>query len=162
MDGEKLEAYLKYGELEARFIGSPEEVREEVINWLNTVVPSFSLATKVLVEPDYNALAEKLAKYVQATKDGSIVLTDESNGLSMQLRVLSVLGLTKILSLSDIRDDESMTLEELSAIVVSTPKSVSSRLSELRSMGLVERVVKSKPVKYRITLRGLLHLLEKL
>jgi len=158
----ELEVYLRYGDLEAEFKGDPETVRNEVIRWLDKVVPGFLLATNVLIEPDYRSLAEKLSRYVNATRSGDIILLNESSALSMQMRVLATLGMAKILYLSELREDESMTLEELSSIVVSTPKSVSSRLSELRSNGLVEKVVRSKPVKYRITLSGLLHLLDKL
>ncbi len=156
-----LKVHLKYGDLEADFEGDPLEVKEQVMLWLDKVVPGMRLASTLFIEPDYKALSEKLSRVAKATMDGEIVLLEEADGLSMQLKILSALGLSKVLHVSGLRREESMTLDQLSSIVVSTPKSVSSRLSELRSMGLVEKVG-GKPVRYKISLRGLLYLLEKL
>ena len=159
---DELEIKIKYGDLEAVFKGPPSTVAKEVLKWVNEHIPGFIIASKLFHEPDYVELSDIISGYVKTTSEGRIYLTESARKFSMHIKILLVLSLIKILNYTGYREDDLATLEELASILISTQKSVSSRLSELKSYGYIEKLKEGKQTKYRITIRGLLYLVNKL
>ncbi len=157
-----LEVRIKYEGLEVEFRGSPKEVSKKVFEWLNRNIPGFDVAVKLFQDPDYLELSEVISEYIKTTNDGSIYLMEKASSLSMHLKILVTLSLMKILYDAGHRESDASTLDELSKILSSSQKSVSSRLSELRSQGYIEKMRENKHTKYRITVRGLLYVMNKL
>ena len=159
---DEMEVKIKYGDLEAIFKGSSENVSREVIEWLNKYIPGIRVATSLFYEPDYLELGRVISNYIRTSKEGEIFLLDNADQLSMHVKILMILSLARILRYSNFRDDESMTLDELSSILAASQKSVSSRLSELRAHGYIDKLREGKTSRYRVTIKGLIHLLSKL
>ena len=157
-----LEVKIKYKDLEVEFKGDPKTVSQKVFEWMNKNIPGFDIASKLFHEPDYLELSELISEYVKSTNTGDIFLIGKSSSLSMHLKILIVLSLLRILADAGFRDTDATSLEELSRILASSQKSVSSRLSELRSQGYVEKMRESKHTKYKITVRGLLYIMNRL
>ncbi len=157
-----LEIRIKYEDLEVEFRGSPKEVSKKVFEWLNRNIPGFDVAVKLFQDPDYLELSEVISEYIKTTNDGDIYLMEKASSLSMHLKILVTLSLMKVLYDAGHRESDASTLDELSKILSSSQKSVSSRLSELRSQGYIEKMRENKHTKYRITVRGLLYVMNKL
>jgi len=157
-----LEIIIKYKDMEISLRGSPEEVTKEALKWINKNVPGFIIASKLFYEPDYIELTEVISKYIKSTSNGDLYFLDTARRFSMHIKILLILSLIRILNYTGYRDTDQATLEELSKILVSTQKSVSSRLSELKSYGYIDKLKEGKQTRYKITVRGLLYLINKL
>jgi len=157
-----LEVKIRYADLEVEFKGDPKDVSRKVFEWLNRNIPGFDVAVQLFQDPDYLELSETISEYIKSTNSGDIYLLGKASSLSMHLKILVTLSLMKILYDAGHRDSDASTLDELSKILSSSQKSVSSRLSELRSQGYIEKMRENKHTKYRITVRGLLYIMNKL
>ena len=157
-----LEVRIRYADLEVEFKGDPKDVSRKVFEWLNRNIPGFDVAVRLFQDPDYLELSETISEYIKSTNSGDIYLLGKASSLSMHLKILVTLSLMKILHEAGHRDSDASTLDELSKILSSSQKSVSSRLSELRSQGYIEKMRENKHTKYRITVRGLLYIMNKL
>ena len=157
-----LEVKIRYADLEVEFKGDPKDVSRKVFEWLNRNIPGFDVAVRLFQDPDYLELSETISDYIKSTNSGDIYLLGKASSLSMHLKILVTLSLMKILYDAGHRDSDASTLDELSKILSSSQKSVSSRLSELRSQGYIEKMRENKHTKYRITVRGLLYIMNKL
>lgn len=157
-----LEVKIRYADLEVEFKGDPKDVSRKVFEWLNRNIPGFDVAVRLFQDPDYLELSETISEYIKSTNSGDIYLLGKASSLSMHLKILVTLSLMKILYDAGHRDSDASTLDELSKILSSSQKSVSSRLSELRSQGYIEKMRENKHTKYRITVRGLLYIMNKL
>lgn len=159
---ESIYVKIRYKDMEIELEGSMEEVYQEIRKWFMRYLPSIEIAEKLLLDIDFHKLAKQLSNYVYITNEGDVILRDSSNELSLHNKILIVLSSLRLLEYLGKRPSSHITLDDLSKIVVSTTKTISSRLSELRSMGYVERNRENKNVVYKITLRGLLYLQNKL
>lgn len=157
-----LEVKIRYRDLEVEFRGDPRDVSRKIFEWLNSNIPGFDIAVNLFKDPDYLELSEKISKYIKSTNSGDIYLLDESSSLSMHLKILISLSFMKILYVAGYRTSDASTLGELSRILSSSQKSVSSRLSELRNQGYIDKMRENKHTKYRINVRGLLYIMNRL
>ena len=157
-----LEVKIKYNDLEVEFNGPPEQVVKEILKWVSKHIPGFIIATNLFHEPDYIELSELISKYIKTTSDGNIFLLDSAGSLSMHIKILLILSMMKVLNDSGYRNGETASLEELASILVSSQKSVSSRLSELKALGYIDKIKQGKQTRYKVTVRGLLFLMNKL
>lgn len=157
-----LEVRIRYKDIEAEFRGDPKYVSRKVFEWLSRNIPGFDVAVSLFQDPDYLELSEVISQYIKTTSSGEIYLLKKASPLSMHLKILVTLSLIKILHAAGHRNSDALKLNELSEILSSPQKSVSSRLSELRNKGYIEKMRENKHTKYRITIRGLLYTMNKL
>ncbi len=152
---------IKYRDLEVSFEGEVNEVYRQVIKWFNKILPAIDIAEKLILDIDFERLASKLGKYIYISRDGEVVLKPSSDKLSLHNKLLLILAMFKLLEFIGKRSS-SATLSELSHLLNTSAKTISSRLSELKSMGYIERIRENKNVKYKISLRGLLYIEDKI
>jgi|Deesub1362A_J573_1020465.scaffolds.fasta_scaffold00001_485 DNA-binding transcriptional ArsR family regulator len=140
--------------------GDPESVLRNVLQWVYKIMPEVDLARRLMVDIDYMRLSDVLSKYVMTSEEGDIIFKEDiPQRLSLSNKILIALGLSKLLYQLGKRDEDGIYLHELAKYVVSSTKTVSSRLSELYSTGYVEKNKMEDGVLYRITIKGLLRLL---
>lgn len=156
----RIKVKVLFNDLEYTAEGEPEDVLRSVFQWIYSVLPEVDLAKRLMVDIDYVRLSEILARYVMASKEGEIIFREDlPQRLSLSNKILLALGLSKLLFQLGKRDINGIYLHDLAKYVVSSTKTVSSRLSELFSSGYVEKDKLEDGVLYRITIKGLLKIL---
>ena len=156
MTKDSIKVHIKYKGIEASLEGDLETVYKEIIKWFNKILPSLQIAEKLIVDVDFQKLASKLEKYIGLSREGEVILKENSRTLSLHNKILIILSLYRIMEFTGLKKSSSITLSELSNLLNTSSKTVSSRLSELRNMGYIERIKENKSVKYKINIRGLL------
>ena len=153
---------IKYKDIEAEFRGAPDEIYKAITRWVIDFIPSLDIAGRLMYDVDFRKLANMLSNYVFITKEGGIILKESTNNLSLHNKILLVLSTLRLLEFLGKREKASISLDELSKIISSTPKTSSSRLSELRNLGYIERERENRSVSYKITIKGLLYIQSRL
>ena len=156
----KIKVKVVLDDMEYTAEGDPESVLRNVLQWVYRVMPEIDLARRLMVDIDYMKLSDVLSKYVMTSEEGDIIFKEDvPQRLSLSNKILIALGLSKLLYQLGKREEDGIYLHELAKYVVSSTKTVSSRLSELYSTGHVEKNKMEDGVLYRITIKGLLKLL---
>jgi len=149
---------IRYKDLEAIFEGDLDSVYREVLRWFNKYIPALDIAQKLIIDIDYSKLADLLSRYIFFTREGDIILRDEADKFSQHNKILLVLSGAKLLEFTGKRESSGVSLEELSRILRSSTKSLSSRLSELKNIGYINKDRRNKNVVYSISIKGLIDL----
>jgi len=157
-----LKMRIEYDGKVFEFEGDIDELYKEVILFFNKIIPTYKLASEILVNIDINDLVNIIKPYLQISKDGDMIFTESGEALSMSNKIITLLIGAKLLNLLGIRRGDSLSLQELSKYLSSTTKSASSRLSELYSKGFVEKYKDDEGVKYKVTLKGIVYFGRKL
>jgi hypothetical protein len=146
-----LEVTLRYGSIEKTITGSPELVAQEMLAFLNSVIPQLELASHLTLSVDIKNLAEACEGVLAVTPEG-VVLTVPVDMLADRELLLLHLAKARIAHLLGKSDKD---LVQSADLIVATKKSagtVAGRLSELCGESLAERKGKGE---YRATTLGL-------
>ena len=146
-----LEVTLRYGGIEKRVTGAPEQVAQEVLVFLNSVIPQLELASRLALSVDISSLAQACEGILAVTPEG-VVVTVPVETLADRELLLLYLAKARIAVLLGKSDKDFVTSADL---ITSTKKSagtVAGRLSELCGESLAERKGKGE---YRVTTLGL-------
>jgi hypothetical protein len=146
-----LEVTLRYGSLEKRVTGPPEQVAQEVLVFLNSVVPQLELASRLALSVDISTLAKACEGILAVTPEG-VVVTVPTDMLAD--RELLLLHLAKA-QIAHLLGKSEKDLVQSADLITATKKSagtVAGRLSELCGESLAERRGKGE---YRATTLGL-------
>lgn len=111
---------------------------------------------------DINDLMNIIKPYMQLSRNGEMIFTDTGESLSMSNKIMLVLIGARLLKMLGIKNNDYLSLHEISSYISSTTKSTSSRLSELNSKGLVEKYRDESGVKYRVSLKGIIYFSRKM
>lgn len=149
--GQPLEVTIKYGTLEKKILGSPEQVAKQVYAFLLKVIPELDLASQLALSIDVNELAQACQGVLAATPEG-VVITVPTQNLADRELVLLHLAKTRIAQMLGKSDKDLVQSAELIAATKKTAGTVAGRLSELCGESLAERKGKGE---YRITTLGL-------
>jgi len=149
--GQPLEVTIKYGTLEKKIIGSPDQVARQVNAFLLTVIPELDLASHLALSVDVNELAQACQGVLAVTPEG-IVTTVPTENLADRELVLLNLAKARIAQMLGKLDNDLVQSSELIAATKKTAGTVAGRLSELCGESLVERKGKGE---YRATTLGL-------
>ena len=149
--GQPLEVTIKYGNLEKRIIGSPDQVAKEVHAFLLKAIPELDLASQLSLSVDARELAQGCQGILAVTPEG-IVITAPTEKLADRELVLLHLAKARISQMLGKSDKDVMQSAELVAATKKTVGTVAGRLSELCGENLAERKGKGE---YRATTLGL-------
>ena len=149
--GQPLEVVIKYGTLEKKITGPPDQVAQEVLTFLNKAIPQLELASHLALSVDISELAKACEGILAVTPEGVVVTAaiDQLADRELLLLHLSKARIAQMLGKSDKDFVQSADL------IVATKKSagtVAGRLSELCGESLAERKGKGE---YRVTTLGL-------
>jgi len=149
--GQPLEVVIKYGTLEKKITGPPDQVAQEVLTFLNKAIPQLELASHLALSVDISELAKACEGILAVTPEGVVVTAtiDQLADRELLLLHFSKARIAQMLGKSDKDFVQSADL------IVATKKSagtVAGRLSELCGESLAERKGKGD---YRVTTLGL-------
>ncbi|MGA3110076.1 MAG: hypothetical protein ABSD99_11630 [Candidatus Bathyarchaeia archaeon] len=146
-----LEVIIKYGTLEKKITGTPDQVAQEVLSFLNKAIPQLELASHLSLSVDTNELAKACEGILAVTPEGVVVMASVDQ---LADRELLLLHLAKA-SIAHMLGKSDKDLVQSADLITATKKSagtVAGRLSELCGESLAERKGKGE---YRVTTLGL-------
>lgn len=149
--GQPLEVTIKYGTLEKKIVGQPNDVAKEVYTFLLKAIPELDLASQLALSVDVKDLAQACQGVLSVTPEG-VVITVPVESLADRELVLLHLAKARIAQLLGKSDKDLVQSAELIAATKKTPGTVAGRLSELCGENLAERKGKGE---YRATTLGL-------
>jgi hypothetical protein len=149
--GLPLEVTIKYGVLEKKIIGQPDQVAREVLAFLTKEIPELELASHLSLSVDLNDLAKDCEGILAVTPEG-VVVTVPVDKLADRELILLHLAKASIAQMLGKSDKDFVQSAELIAATKRTAGTVAGRLSELCGESLAERKGKGE---YRATTLGL-------
>lgn len=149
--GQPLEVTIKYGTLEKKITGPPDQVAKEVFSFLTKVIPELELASHLALSVDLNDLAKACEGVLAVTPEGVVVIVP-IEGLADRELVLLHLAKARIAQMLGKVEKDYVQSADLIAATKKTAGTVAGRLSELCAESLAERKGKGE---YRATTLGL-------
>jgi hypothetical protein len=149
--GYPLEVTVRYGNLEKKISGHPQEVARATLTFLMAVVPQLELAARLSMSTDLTELTGACEGVIAVTPEG-LVVTVPTDILTDRELLLLHLAKARIAEIAGKSKVETMQSSELIAATKRTAGTVAGRLSELCAENLAERKGKGE---YRATTLGL-------
>jgi hypothetical protein len=149
--GQPLEVTIKYGTLEKKITGPPDQVAKEVFAFLTKAIPELELASHLALSVDLNELAKACEGIIAVTPEG-VVATVPLDNLADRELVLFHLAKARIAQMLGKSEKDFVQSSDLIAATKKTSGTVAGRLSELCTENLAERKGKGE---YRATTLGL-------
>ena len=146
-----LEVIVKYGTLEKKITGQPDQVAQEVLSFLNKAIPQLELASRLSLSVDISELAKACEGILAVTPEGVVVTTPIDQLADRELLLLH-LAKARIAQMLGKSDKDFVQSADLIAATKKTAGTVAGRLSELCGENLAERKGKGE---YRVTTLGL-------
>lgn len=137
----KIRVNVEYGELQANFEGTVEDVTHAFLNFLKTVHPAFPVAAKLMYEPDLVEITSLLEGVVEYSSDGLILLRTNFTADEAILTVL--LGVyvgSKIGALTD----NTISVNAIANISRKASKTILNQIKSMIDDGYVTRVGKGE------------------
>ena len=148
---ESLEVAIKYGSVEKKITGSPNQVAQEVLKFLTQAIPQLELASRLALSVDITQLAEACQGILAVTPEG-VVVTVPIESLADRELILLHLAKARIAQMLGKSENDTVQTAELIAATKRTSGTVAGRLSELCTENLAERRGKGE---YKVTTLGL-------
>ena len=142
---------IRYGSLEKKITGDPEDVAKTVLSFLMSLVPQLELASRLVLSVDLSKIAKTCEGIVAITPEG-VVVTASTEGLADRELLLFQLAKQKIAQMMGKSESDTVQASDLIAATKRSGGTVAGRLSELCSESLAERKGKGE---YRVTTLGL-------
>lgn len=146
-----LEVTIRYGTLEKKITGPPDQVAKEVFAFLMKTVPELELASHLALSIDIRELAQACEGVIAITPEG-VVVTVPTDKLADRELVLLHLARVRIAQVLGKSEKDLIQSADLIAATKKSGGTVAGRLSELCGENLAERKGKGE---YRITTLGL-------
>jgi hypothetical protein len=150
----KVQVQIRYKGVEDTFEGSVEETWLLLTKFFSGFIPSFEVASKLLLSVDVQTLARDCEGLIAFSSEGSNILVPKSKLTDNETLALLLLAayLGKKLNLLD---NESLSKEELQARLGKSGKITSTRLGELVKNEWVEKIGDDK---FMITTFGVIQM----
>jgi hypothetical protein len=146
-----LEISIRYGNLEKKITGPPDQVAKEVYSFLIKIVPELELASQLSLSVDLKQLAQACEGIIAVTPEG-VVVTVPVDSLADRELVLLHLAKARMTQMLGKTETDQVQSAELIVATKKTAGTVAGRLSELCTENLAERKGKGE---YRVTTLGL-------
>ncbi|RLI07104.1 hypothetical protein DRO32_04455 [Candidatus Bathyarchaeota archaeon] len=157
MSSEDITVHIKYGPHEHTYKGPVKEVWRAVNRFFSELIPIFELARKAAFTTDLGELVDKLEGLISIHEDRLVIMADRRVLSDKDMIMLALTGAYVGYRLGSL-PKETLSSAELRRLLEKSAKITSTRLSELRRDGWVEKTGTSE---YRITPLGMMRFLEK-
>jgi len=147
---------VKFNGNEAEFSGGVDEVTRLFLRFLMKHYPALKVVSSLVLTVDLEELLDNL-KGVLAISDGEVTILTSKENLSDRENVLLLLLKRYIESKLGFEEDDCLTVKEIVTQSGESKKTISGRLSELVSDGMVKRVERGK---YKVTIPGIKYFVE--
>ncbi len=145
-----IEIVVNHSGIESKIIGSPEGVLQELLSYFSTVYPSIELVSKLVLSIDSTEFFQSCTGALAMSPEGLVILKNVAELKDKELIMLHLAG-SRLMQLMGKRENDSISLDEITKATGRSTGTVAGRLSELCNEQLVERVGKGS---YRLTTMG--------
>ena len=149
--GHPLEVTIRYGSIERKISGEPQEVARDALAFLTSMIPQLDLAARLSMSVDFTELTKACEGIIAITPEG-LVITAPTDGLADRELLLLHLAKAKIGEMAGKSKADTVQSSDLIAATKRTSGTVAGRLSELCGESLAERKGKGE---YRATTLGM-------
>jgi len=149
--GERLELSVRYRDMEVKFSGTPDDVIRSFLGFMSKILPAYDLISDLILTVDLESLLRSIKGLIAFTPEGPVItvprekLGGERNAIILNL-VKAYVGYR-----TGRVERESLSTAEIISLTGGKPGTIAARLSELTSLGWVERIGRGE---YRITTLG--------
>jgi len=156
MKNEELVVKVKFNGNEAEFSGGVDDVTRLFLKFLTKHYPALKVVSNLVLTVDLEELLDSL-KGVLAISEGEVIVLTPKEELSDRENILLLLLKRYVENKLGFKEDSCLTVKEIVAQSGESKKTISGRLSELVSGGMVKRVERGK---YRVTAPGIRYFVE--
>jgi len=146
----KIKVQIEWGDLKHTVEGDLETVVREVMQFAASVLPNYSLASKLTFSPDYSSMVDDLSETVKLTPEGEAVMLKPE--MSAENSIALVLLATRVANAVGIRPSVDMSPETISRAIGKAVKTVRNTLALLAKTGIVDRTGEGN---YKLTMQGI-------
>ncbi|MBS7615543.1 hypothetical protein KEJ18_07455 [Candidatus Bathyarchaeota archaeon] len=146
-----LEVTIRFRDTETRFVGKPDDVIQSVLKYFYKILPGYELISNLTLTVDMEDLLRNIKGLIVFTPEG-IVVTIPREKIGGERDIILVHLVKSYIGFKTGRTGkDSLTMNEIQSFTGGKFGTVGARLSELTSLGWVERVGRGE---YRITTLG--------
>ena len=146
----KVKVQIEWGDIKHTAEGDLETVVREVMQFAASVLPNYSLASKLTFSPDYSSMVDDLSEVVKLTPEGEVVMLKPE--MSAENSIAFVLLAARVANAVGMRTGADMGPEMISPTIGKAVKTVRNTLALLVKNGIVER---TKEGNYKLTIQGI-------
>lgn len=147
----KVEVLVRYRGMEVKFSGSADEVTRAFLEFMEKMLPSLELVSRLVMTVDLEKLLNELQGIIAITDEGIIVTSPRESFGEREAILLHLVKASVGFQLSKLKGD-SLSIADILTLTGGKPSTTAARLSELVDLGWVERVGRGE---YRITTFGI-------
>lgn len=137
----RMRVRVEYGELQAHFEGTVEDVTHAFLNFLKTVHPAFPLAVKLMYKPDLVELGRLLEGVVEYSSEGLILLRTD---FTADEAILTVLLGVYVGSRMGVLTENTISVNTIANISRKASKTILNQIKSMIDDGYVTRVGKGE------------------
>ncbi|MEM3693530.1 MAG: hypothetical protein QXI39_05875 [Candidatus Bathyarchaeia archaeon] len=157
-DDVKMELIAKYADLEVKFTGSPSEVVRGLLTFLSRIIPTFELVSDLTISTDLEDLLKRLKGIIAFAEEGPVILIPRDRLSERDALILHLVKSYVSYRIGKV-EKESLSMAELLTLTGTKPGTAAARLSEVVSLGYVERIGRGE---YRVTTLGIKNFLDEI
>jgi len=154
-----LELFAKYKDMELRFKGKPNDVIRSLLKFIQQIIPTYDLASKLILTVDLEELLKNMEGMIAFTPEGPVVTVPKERLGGEKDAILLHLVKTYIGYKTGRLGKDSLATSEITSLTGGKSSTIGARLSELVSSGWVERVGRGE---YRITTLGIRNFIDEI
>jgi len=152
-----LELSVKYKDMEVKFSGTPEDVIRSFFRFMSKILPAYDLASNLVLTVDLENLLRSVAGIIALTPEGPVITVPREK-IGGEKNVILLHLLKAYIGYQTGRlEKDSLSTAEIISLTGGKAGTVAARLSELTSLGWVERIGRGE---YRITTLGIVSFME--
>ncbi|MEM2876037.1 MAG: helix-turn-helix domain-containing protein [Candidatus Bathyarchaeia archaeon] len=152
----ELSVRIKFDGNEVEFSGDVDQVTRFFLKFLIDHYPSIKIISELKLTIDIEDLLRNL-KGILAISDDEVLILPPRGEMSDKEHILLILLKRYLESKLSLEDEDQLTMKEIVSQSGESKNTVSGRLSELVSEGMVKRVERGK---YRVTPLGIKYLID--
>ncbi len=137
----RMRVRVEYGELQAHFEGTVEDVTHAFLNFLKTVHPAFPLAVKLMYKPDLVELGRLLEGVVEYSSEGLILVRTD---FTADEAILTVLLGVYVGSRIGVLTENTISVNTIANISRKASKTILNQIKSMIDDGYVNRVGKGE------------------
>ncbi|MEM2272749.1 MAG: hypothetical protein QXX56_00860 [Candidatus Bathyarchaeia archaeon] len=158
-DGGNLELIVKYGDIETKFVGKPDEVIRAFLNFISKFLPTYDLANQLTLSVDIESLLRSVKGLIAFAPEGPVItISRDKMGGDRNAVMINLIKAYIGYKVGRLEKD-SLSVADLVSATGCKSGTVAARLSELTDMGMVERVGRGE---YRVTTLGIKFFLDEI
>ena len=146
-----LELSARYKDVELKFKGKPDDVIRSFLKFIQQILPTYDLASKLALTIDLEDLLRSLEGIIAFAPEGPVVTVSKEQLGGERDAILLHLVKAYVGYRTGMLEKDSLATGEIASLTGGKSSTVGARLSELVSSGRVERVGRGE---YRITTLG--------